>query len=217
MRTSHRFGAGVAAVAALGICFWAVAGPLTPPAGPVADTSPSLADLDASISALAGAGAGPADTATTPGDSTDGRPLMTPAGFTGLIYELEIAGFGTTSTWEVVEFGESVSIIEVTVVGPGGLEVTTPVPGRRAIPQIVLVRDLSQDPTVHNWWGLVRNGNVAGARTTAALIIYDGALTEIARWNLYNCWPSSYEYRAIDGRMAEQLVIVGEDLERVFD
>jgi hypothetical protein len=195
--------------------FWADAGPLTPPAGPVSSTSPSLSSLETSINALAGADT-PADTSTTPGDAFDGRPLMIAEGQTGLAFVLEIAGFGS-SYWYFAEFGESVNVVLQQVVNQQGQQLTVPVAGGRALPQVMLVRDLTTDPVINSWWDLVKDGNVAAARTSASLIVFDNRLNEIARWNLYNCWPAALDHRAIDGQMAEQIRIVGEQIERVFN
>jgi len=194
---------------------WANAGPLTPPAGPVSSTNPSLSSLEASINALAGADT-PADTSTTPGDSLDGRPLMVAGGQTGLTYVFEISGYGS-SYWQVAEFSESVNVSLQQVVNQQGQQLTVPVAGGRALSQIMLVRDLTTDPVIYGWWDLVKDGNFAAARASASLIVFDSNSNEIARWNFYNCWPAALDHRAIDGRMAEQMRVVGDEFERIFN
>jgi hypothetical protein len=204
---------GVASLCAAG--FWANAGPLAPPPGPVTETSPSLASLENSINALATAGA-PADTSATPGDASDGRPLMLSTGQSGLIYRLEIAGYGVAD-WSVAELGESIEVNEHPVINSNGQEFITPIPGRVRTQRLLLVRDLTADSTIDTWWNLVKDGSLGAAQTTASLIVLDSQLNEIARWNFYDCWPAALDHRAIDGRMSEQLLIVAKFSERVFN
>jgi hypothetical protein len=194
--------------------FWASAGPLAPPAGPVSSTSPSLASLEASINAISSASAGPADTSTLPGDATDGRPLMVPGGQSGMTYRVEVAG-QADGFWDVVEFSESIEVVEQTIINQQGQQVTIPVPGRTALPRVLLVRDFEANPAISDWWDLVKSGNVVSARTSASIVLLDDQGFEIARWNIYDCWPSAYDHRAIDGQWSEQLMIVGEFIERV--
>lgn len=204
---------GVASLCAAG--FWANAGPLAPPPGPVTETNPSLASLESSMNALAAAGA-PADTSTTPGDATDGRPLMLSTGQSGLIYRLEIAGHGIAD-WSAVELGESIEVNEHPVINANAQEFITPVPGRVRMQRLLLVRDLTPDATIDTWWNLVKIGTWGSAQTAASLIVLDSQLNEVARWNFYDCWPAALDHRAIDGRMSEQLLIVAKFSERVFN
>jgi phage tail-like protein len=191
-------GAGLCAV-------FAIAGPLNPPAGPVASTSPSLADIQAAIAGAQNA----RDTASTPGSATDGRPWPAPG-------EMRVAfkdGVPVDGFWTIADLAGEVEIIEFRL---GGEEnVILPLPGDIPPPAATLIRPISADLSASDWFQQIVAGNVAGARTDATLILYDAGGQEVAQWRLFQAWPNAYDTRIEGGAASEQLTIVMEGLARL--
>lgn len=196
------------ALAALAITVLAIAGPLSPPGGPVASTSPSLADLEA---ALATSTAGPADTSSTPGSALDGKPLSVPDAVR-VFAELQVGGV-TTGFWHVSDLGRTTEIVEYR----DGQEPMNaiPLPGANALPAVSLIRPLSSDLSANDWYTLVESGDIVAARQDAELCVFDESGVLIAKWSLRQAWPWSLDVRCDGGACAEQLTIIMEHLIRV--
>lgn len=181
----------------------AVAGPLSPPPGPVAPTAPSLADIQAML-AVPGA----PDTASAPGSAIDGRPWPAPGAMrVGFVDDAPVAGL-----WTIADIAGSVEVIEFRD-GAGGASI--PLAGFTKLPAVTLIRPLSPDLSAANWFETVAAGDLASARTSATLVFYTQAGEPVAQWLLTECWPHAYDIR-IDGlEAAEQVTITMEALQRI--
>ena len=71
-----------------------------------------------------------------------------------------------------------------------GHEVILKVPGRLKWGDIVLKRGLTSNLDMWDWRKKVEDGDVSGARANGSIVMYDQTLTETARWNFNNAWPS---------------------------
>ena len=106
--------AGVWMLTAVG---FVVAGPLTPPPGPVADTSPSLADLQTQIASASGSGdladALYADTSSSPGSAADGKPLPFDTSLSRTRILLAVQGLGAFN-FTIPDYARSVERVPFT-------------------------------------------------------------------------------------------------------
>jgi len=203
MRTTQ----GILCVGIAALCaVVAFAGPLHPSSGSVSATSPSLADIHAAVTA--GSGSAAADTASTPGSATDGRPW--PA--TG---EMRVAfdnGVPLSGLWTIADLAGSIEVIEFREGTEGGI---IPLPGDTQLPAVTLIRPLSADLSASGWFEQVVAGDIAGARANATLILFDSKDEPIAQWKLLDCWPHAYDTRVEGGAASEQITITMEGLLRV--
>jgi phage tail-like protein len=196
------------AVAALAITVFAIAGPLSPPAGPVASTSPSLADLEL---AVATSTAGPADTSSTPGSATDGKPLSL-GDSPQVTVVLEVNGL-LTGFWHVSDLARSIEVIEYRDGADPGNAVA--LPGNNYLPGLTLIRPLSEDKSAFEWFNMVVQGDIASARQDATLLMFSADGTLLAEWSLTQAWPTACDVRCDSDACAEQLTITMDNLVRL--
>ncbi|HEY6418501.1 MAG TPA: phage tail protein [Candidatus Binataceae bacterium] len=64
-------------------------------------------------------------------------------------------------------------------------------PGLIRYPSITLVRGLTQDKNLWNWWTQTVNGQPA--RTNGTITLLDRARNAVAQWSFRNGWPSKWE------------------------
>lgn len=106
----------------------------------------------------------------------------------------QIAGYFT----EVAGLGSENEVIEHNVVNDAGVEVVLKIPGRLKWGDIELKRGITSNMDLWVWRKMVEDGQVNSARKNGSITMYDQALTEVARWNFENGWPSK-----IDGPSAK--------------
>ncbi len=126
----------------------------------------------------------------------------------------KISGYFT----EVSGLGSETEVIEHSVVNEKGVEVVLKIPGRLKWGDIELKRGITTNMDLWDWRREIENGEVNGARQNGSVVMYDQTLTEVARWNFDNGWPSK-----IDGPTAksddnsvgiESMTIVHEGIRR---
>jgi phage tail-like protein len=125
---------------------------------------------------------------------------------------LEIQGTIAGYFSECSNIGSETEVIEHKVVKEG-VEVVLKIPGRLKYNDITLKRGITASQEIWDWRQMVVEGNVSDARQNGSLVMYDQALTEVARWNFENAWPVSVTGSTSSG--VEELKIVHEGIERV--
>ena len=130
---------------------------------------------------------------------------------------LECRGFQRTQ--DVVE------ICEVTAQQWGsqgqskGRVVRTKLPGNAKNGNLTLRRGMTFSATFWNWFQQVQDGNWGRQRKDASLVIYNQSSMEVARFNFFGAWPTSYKITDVSARSSEieveELEIAYEDFERV--
>lgn len=125
---------------------------------------------------------------------------------------LECRGFQRTQ--EVIE------VCEVTAQTWGaksqsqGRVVRTKLPGNVKSGNLTLRRGMTLSTTFWAWFQQVQDGNWGKQRKDAALVIYDQSSQEIARFNLFRAWPTSYKITDVNARSSE---IEVEELEIAYE
>ena len=81
-----------------------------------------------------------------------------------------------------------------------------------------MTANLSTNSFIRDWRKEVVTGKYDKYRRNGSIVLYDGELTEQARWNFVNGWPSSYSLSELtagsSSAMTESITIVHEGLER---
>jgi phage tail-like protein len=128
------------------------------------------------------------------------QDALTAARFSITIDGSEIATFselqGITTSVEVVDFIES-SDKEV---------VMKKLPGRRNPPTVVLKRGKNNSMELWAWHESVLQGNMAAARRSCSLVMYNVDGKPVARYHLEDAWPAKIEIGALKAGASEVLM-----------
>ncbi|MDQ1423233.1 MAG: hypothetical protein QOD72_731 [Acidimicrobiaceae bacterium] len=131
------------------------------------------------------------------GTQTD---ALTAARFSITIDGSEIATFseltGITTSVDVVDFIES-SDKEV---------VMRKLPGRRNPPTVVLKRGKNNSMELWAWHESVLQGNMAAARRSCSLVMYNVDGKPVARYHLEDAWPAKIEIGGLKAGASEVLM-----------
>jgi phage tail-like protein len=127
----------------------------------------------------------------------------------------EIAGYFT----ECTGIGSENETITHSVVTAKGVEVVLKVPGRLKWGDITLKRGITSNLDLWNWRQQVEEGKVKEARRDGSIVMFNQELTEVARWNFKQAWPSKISGPApkAEGNeiVLEEITIVHEYISRV--
>lgn len=149
--------------------------------------------------------------------SLAGLALMAPkradvSGNTSFRLELEGSSLGFFKS--VDGLGVSIEVVEFR---EGGDPTPRKLPGRVKIGDVTLKRGYVNQSFLETWIQQVREA-APGFRKNLTLVVLDGRGTEVARYNLFECWPSSWEIGSSDGKgsdiMIEEVVIAVERFEK---
>jgi len=93
-------------------------------------------------------------------------------------------------------------------------------PGLSRCGPVVLTGGVTTNQELWSWYQEVLNGASPVPRKNGSIIIMDQGRTEQARYNLYNAWPSSYQFGPLDAGktsspLMESITIQVERLERL--
>ncbi|WP_328455223.1 MULTISPECIES: phage tail protein [unclassified Amycolatopsis] len=92
-------------------------------------------------------------------------------------------------------------------------------PGKAKPPTVVLKRGKTMGMELWSWHQAVLMGNIAAARKSCSLVMYNFDGKPVARYYLENAWPSKLEVGALRAGSSEVLMetvtIVCEHLQRV--
>ncbi|MET4639049.1 phage tail protein [Mycetocola sp. 2940] len=86
-----------------------------------------------------------------------------------------------------------VDTIELKQQGPDGRFVVRLVPGRPKAGEFTVTRLLSDSTTMDDWLALVRLGDVAGARKTCTVALFDATGQAVKTFSLRGCWLQGIE------------------------
>ncbi len=105
-------------------------------------------------------------------------------------FMLDVGGKITGYFTEVSGLGSETEVVEHKVINEKGVEVVIKVPGRLKWGDITLKRGITSNMDLWGWRKMVEDGDVKGARTNGSIVMFDNELTEKARWDFLNAWPS---------------------------
>jgi phage tail-like protein len=138
--------------------------------------------------------------------------------FQGSFFSLEIDGL--TMAYFTACSGISLEFEPVTFKqGTGSTIVERKRPGRPKYSEVVLKRGLTQDTALYDWFDEVVKAAGATPYKTGSIVIFGRDASEVARFNLENCWPSKLSVSDLsagsDDVMIEEVTIQHEYLDWV--
>jgi phage tail-like protein len=138
---------------------------------------------------------------------------------TGFHFAVEVQGIITGYFTECSGIGSETEVIEHKVINDKGVASVMKIPGRLKWGDVTLKRGVTSAMDIWQWRKMVEDGKIADARKNGSIVAYDQTLTEVARWNFENGWPSKVDGPApksdADENMVEELTITHEYITRI--
>ena len=129
-------------------------------------------------------------------------------------FRLELEGSSLGSFQSIDGLGISIEVVEFR---EGGDPNPRKLPGRVSFPNVTLGRGYVNPSFFENWIQQARDG-APGFRKNLTVVVLDGRGTEVARYNLFECWPSSWKISSEDSKgndvMTETLEITHQGFSR---
>lgn len=135
----------------------------------------------------------------------------------GYSFGLEIDGVQVPEVIEISGLKHEVDKIEVKQNTFDGKYKITHIPGRVKAGEVTVTRGLTQSPTISDWLKKVIQGDVKGARKTAAVTVMDYQGSPVKRINLKAVWVKSVEFGAMKAgdtnALTEKFILTYEESE----
>jgi phage tail-like protein len=124
------------------------------------------------------------------------------------------AGAGTAFFKSVSGLSYETEVVDYREGGVTGF--TRKIPGLRKYGNITLKRGITADKSFATWYRLVEDGEIQQARKNGAIVLYDTARREVARWSLTAVWPSKIEIETNEetGEVMEVITLAVELIRR---
>lgn len=143
----------------------------------------------------------------------DSDPLI------GFNFALELQGSITGYFTECGGIGSEHEIIEHKVVTDKGQEIVQKIAGRLKWQDVTLKRGITQDMQIWAWREDVVKGEMAKARRSCSIVMFDRNYKEVARWNFESAWPSKVTGPSVKADSneigVEEVTLVHEGMYRV--
>jgi phage tail-like protein len=118
---------------------------------------------------------------------------------------LELDGSSLGSFSKIEGLSVSVEILEFRDGGDPNA-IPRKLPGRTTFANITLKRGFVNQSFFESWIGQVREGD-QGFRKNLAIVILGRNGAEVARYNLFECWPASWELSSEDDEKGNDIVM----------
>ena len=136
----------------------------------------------------------------------------------GFHYAIEVQGVVTGYFTECSGIGSENEVIEHKIVDDKGRETIQKLPGRLKWQDVTLKRGITDNMDIWDWRDEVVQGKVDDARRNGSVVMFNQQLSEVARWNFENAWPSKVSGPSMKSDSnefgVEELVITHEGLYR---
>lgn len=135
-------------------------------------------------------------------------------------FALEIQGVVKAFFKQASGFDNSSEIVTHKMVDAKGRQVVQKIPGELNWGDITLQRGITDDLSLWKWRQQIIDGRINEARKDGSIVLYNQEMTEVARFNFHNGWPSAWkgpDVNAEDNSVGiEEITIAHEGLERVL-
>jgi phage tail-like protein len=119
-------------------------------------------------------------------------------------FTVTIDGIELPRVIEVSGLKREVDKIELKQQTKDGKYVVRQIMGREKPGEITVTRGLTDSNTITDWLKTVMEGDVAGARKTAAVALLDYKGETVKTYNFVNCWVKSVEINSLKAGATEQ-------------
>jgi phage tail-like protein len=119
-------------------------------------------------------------------------------------FTVTIDGIEVPRVIEVSGLKTEVDKIELKQQTQDGKYVVRQLIGRPKAGELTVTRGLTQSKTINDWLKTVMEGDVAGARKTAAVSLLDYKGETLKTYNFVNCWVKSVEVNSLKAGATEQ-------------
>jgi phage tail-like protein len=119
-------------------------------------------------------------------------------------FTVTIDGIEVPRVIEVSGLKTEVDKIELKQQTKDGKYVVRQLIGRPKAGELTVTRGLTQSKTITDWLKTVMEGDVAGARKTAAVALLDYKGETLKTYNFVNCWVKSVELNSLKAGATEQ-------------
>jgi phage tail-like protein len=119
-------------------------------------------------------------------------------------FTVTIDGIEVPRVIEVSGLKSEVDKIELKQQTKDGKYVVRQLIGRPKAGELTVTRGLTESKTVTDWLKTVMEGDVAGARKTAAVALLDYKGETLKTYNFVNCWVKSVELNSLKAGATEQ-------------
>jgi phage tail-like protein len=141
-------------------------------------------------------------------------PPVVPKALTATRFELTSDGHAIAS---FAELEGITSAIDVASLSAGTEDPIQHMPGRALAPAVVLSRRMSKSIELSAWHELVILGDIAAARRSCTLTMFDAGGATVARFHLTDAWPQKIEILAGEGSgaLTETVTLICDFMQRV--
>lgn len=125
----------------------------------------------------------------------------------GAYFGFELAGVEIGFFTSVNGLSSEIPVITHKTMSKDGKQVETKFPdSRRNFTEVVLKRGVTSDKAVNTWFDETVDAGAAVVRKLGSIVIYTRDFTEIARFNLENCFPSKLTVSDLNAKSGEAVV-----------
>ncbi|MEA2190390.1 MAG: hypothetical protein QOI73_511 [Solirubrobacteraceae bacterium] len=120
-------------------------------------------------------------------------------------FELTLDGhsLGVFSELQSVASAVEVDVVEAS---SGTETILKKLPGKRVPPTVTLKRGMTRNIEMAAWHELVILGDIAAARKSCSLTMFNAAGDPVARYHLADAWPQKVEITTLDAGASEMLI-----------
>ena len=137
----------------------------------------------------------------------------------GFNYAIDVGGTIKGFFTKCEGLGSETTVVDHKVVDEAGRDLVKKIPGRLEWGDITLSRGITSSMDFWEWRKLVEDGKVGDARKNGSIVMHDQDLSEVARWDFVNGWPSKLEGPSLSSEGnevgVESITIVHEGIVRV--
>jgi len=137
---------------------------------------------------------------------------------TAAMFEIRIDSHSMALFSELSGISSSIDVVDY-MQSDGKENILKKLPGKRTPPTVTLKRGMTKNIEMAAWHELVVMGDVAAARKSCSLLMYNTKHEPVAQYHLTEAWPSKIEIGALKAGASEVLMetvtIVCEFIQRV--
>ena len=143
-------------------------------------------------------------------------PATDQAALIAVRFELTIDGHSLAVFSELTSISSAVEVVDASTSSPTET-ILKKLPGKRIPPTVMLKRGMTRNIELAAWHELVILGDIAAARKSCSLTMYNSKGDPVARYHLTDAWPQKIEISASPGSgiLIETVTMTCDFIQRV--